>query len=163
MSRKHPTPKADDLFGPADSQLLDLIRSHDAILRSALCTLARRGVAFRKSQPNRAAQWLDHLSRHPVFKGGQFLFDLLEWEDFMLDGPPPPLLGEPEILALLNRIAQAIGAAQGQTTNLGFVFQPTGSKDASALPPLEAGFYLYRDVVLGVLGYLTQGITKSAN
>ena len=36
---------------------------------------------------------------HPYYKGGQFLFDLLEWEDFMLDGEPPPLLDEAALAA----------------------------------------------------------------
>jgi hypothetical protein len=63
-------------------------------------------VVFRQDDPERASQLLQVLSPFPCYKAGQFLFDLLEWEDFMLDGPEPPI---------------------------------------------EPGFYLYQDVVLGVV------------
>jgi len=156
MARKRQAPKKDDPFGPADLQLLDLIRGQDAMSRAALCTLARRGVAFRQAEPGRAAKWLDLLSPHPLFKGGQFLFDLLEWEDFMLDGPPPPVLGEAEVLALLQRIAKALSSIHGQPADPEPVVEPAPSIGTASLPPLESGFYLYRDVVLGALAYILQ-------
>jgi hypothetical protein len=53
-----------------------------------LCTLARRGGHVRETDPARARQILDELSRSPLYRGGQFLFDLLELEDFMVNGIP---------------------------------------------------------------------------
>jgi hypothetical protein len=132
-------------------QLLESVRTWNAISRAALCTLARRGVAYRQAEPTRAARWLDYLSSHPLFKGGQFLFDLLEWEDFMLDGPPPALVDQAEILALLQRIAAAIGNVVGQKAFPTTVFETTRATDATPFPPLEPGFYLYRDVILGTI------------
>src|SRR5689334_5377441 len=108
MPRKVRKPKPSEVFGPLDRKLLELIRSHDLFTRAALCTLARRGIAFRLGEPERAAEWIDRLSPHPIYKGGQFLFDLLEWEDFMLEGLPPPYLTESEIAPLLRRIAEII-------------------------------------------------------
>ena len=156
MARKRRPAQPDDPFGPGDLRLLDLIRSQDTISRAALCTLARRGVAFRAAEPERAAKWLDQLSRHPLFKGGQFLFDLLEWEDFMLDGPPPPIIDEAEVLALLKRITKALASIHGQPLSLESFSESGRPIDASSLPSLEPGFYLYRDVALGALAYILQ-------
>jgi len=46
------------------------------------------------------------LSPFPYYKAGQFLFDLLEWEDFMLDGPEPPIVPTVLDAASLGRLAQ---------------------------------------------------------
>jgi hypothetical protein len=154
MPRRRRSSKTDDPFGPTDFHVFDLIQNQNAILRAALCTLARHGVAFRRDEPERAAGWIDQLSSHPFYKGGQFLFDLLEWEDFMLDGPPPPLLDRAKIVALLERIAAALSSVQGQLVDFKFVAEPIGTVDD--LPLLESGFYLYRDVILGVLRHILQ-------
>ncbi len=156
MARAPKRPTKGDPFGAVDVQLLDLIRGQDAILRATLCTFARRGVAFRKLQPERAAKWLDALSTHPLFKGGQFLFDLLEWEDFMLDGSPPPLLDSGEAMAFLERIAGALSAIYGKSPLSGMGMASGPLSGAEPLPALESGFYLYRDVVLGALAYALQ-------
>lgn len=137
-------------FGPADRQLLSAIRRHDQGLRALLCTLARYGVRLRRQQPARACAWLDELAGHPVFKGGQFLFDLLEWEDFMLDGEPPAALDTAELQQAWARLA---GLLQNFGAELeAMVLEP--ALPASDLPALEAGFYLYQDVVLGGLALL---------
>ncbi|TKA11055.1 hypothetical protein [Actinacidiphila oryziradicis] len=47
---------------------------------------------MRRDEPERARVLLDILGPWPLFKAAQFLFDLMEWEDFMVDGEPPPLL-----------------------------------------------------------------------
>jgi len=39
---------------------------------------------MRRDEPERARGLLEALGVWPLYKGGQFLFDLLEWEDFML-------------------------------------------------------------------------------
>jgi hypothetical protein len=148
-----------DAFGPADLDLLSAIRGHDGNLRALLCTLARTGVALRNASPKRAQRWLDELSVHPLFKGGQFIFDLLEWEDFMLDGEAPPLLDGNTARVALDRVAASLRA---------FTASFEGREPAAveidlsilgrgpALPELQAGFYLYHDVVLGAISMLTR-------
>ena len=152
-------PSASAGFAPADLLLLATIRRHDQALRAVLCTLARHGVALRRDAPGRSAAWLDALSPHPVFKGGQFLFDLLEWEDFMLDGDAPPTLDGPAVQHALDRLAaglRSLAAGLDQppgaalTIDIGAPAAP-----GHALPALEAGFYLYHDVVLGALALWT--------
>lgn len=143
-------------FGPADRQLLSAIRRHDQGLRALLCTLARYGVRLRVQEPARASAWLDELAGHPVFKGGQFLFDLLEWEDFMLDGEPPAPLDTAELQQAWARLA-------GLLRNLGAGLDmmaldpapPAAAMSAADLPALESGFYLYQDVLLGGLALLS--------
>jgi hypothetical protein len=151
------TGSPDDAFGALDRRLLQVIRTQDQALRALLCTLARHGVAFRRSQEPRAARWLDELSVHPIYKGGQFLFDLLEWEDFMLEGPPPPPLDPALAAAALQSLAsslRALGARleQREPSVEGVdVFASDVLSTAGSLPLLEPGYYLYQDVVLGAL------------
>jgi hypothetical protein len=156
MPRKRQLSKADHSFDAGDLQFVDLIRKQDVIPRAVLCTLARRGVAFRKAEPQRAEKWLDQLSHHPLFKGGEFLFDLLEWEDFMLDGPPPSVVDEANVLALLRQIIKALSSIYGEPVDPELLPEPDSAIDAPSLPPLEPGFYLYRDVVLGAWAYILQ-------
>jgi hypothetical protein len=126
--------------------LFDLLAAQNLLLRSGLCTLARMGVALRKREPERATAWADQLSTHPMFKAGQFLFDLMEWEDFMIDGAPPPLA--PQLAAdVAARVAEALNLQD----QLGLPTAP----QIEDLPPLQAGFYLYRDVVLGLIEMAT--------
>lgn len=127
-------------FTDADRALLDQIGAGNRGLRAGLCTLARLGVAWRRSEPDRTAAWLDQLGPHPLYKAGQVLFDLLEWEDFMLDGPAPEI-DTAAAAALARQVAQQFGLPE-----------PTAAAtDLEALPDLEMGFYLYRDVILGLL------------
>lgn len=143
-------------LAPHDLKLLQTLTEEGQWLRSALCTLARRGVALRVTSPDRAAAILDSLSTFPFYKGGQFIFDLLELEDFMLDGPEPPIVPTTLDAAALRRIAKALntvkqsldGGVAAAAPDAGFEVDATfGSGE---LPPLEAGFYLYQDVVLGI-------------
>jgi len=143
-----------DGFGPGDLRLLDAIRLHDRSLRALLCTVARHGVALRLAAPTRAQAWLDQLASHPYFKGGQFLFDLLEWEDFMLDGDAPPLLDADAARIALDRIAQglrSIAAAIDGEQVAAALATIHGGLAHEELPPLESGFYLFHDVVLGAI------------
>jgi len=122
----------------ADAALLARLVPLNDELRGVACTLARLGVRFRRAEAERAARWIDILEPHPFYKLGQVMFDLLEWEDFMLDGETPEA-GPEQVLAFANRLlAQAdLGVER--------IAMPTD------LPSLEAGFYLYRDVVLGLV------------
>jgi hypothetical protein len=133
-----------------DAALRQMLAQRNEIMRQALCTLARLGVAFRRAEASRARGWADELSVHPFYKGGQFLFDLLEWEDFMLDGPPPVVLEAAELAEALRPLLGLLGQVVPPLPAFG------------ALPALEAGFYLYRDVVLGLVWLGLAGVAVGA-
>lgn len=143
---------------PADLDLLSRLGGFNHWLRAVLCTLARRGVALRQADPERAFQLLQVLSPFPYYKGGQFLFDLLEWEDFMLDGPEPPLIPAVFDAASLSRLARwldelraAIDSSLDFQAMPRWEVEPGEAAPPEELPPLEPGFYLYQDVVLGIV------------
>lgn len=145
-------------FEASDLNLLATLDAGNTWLRSALCTLARRGTQLRQQQPDRARAIIGALGPWPWFKAGQFVFDLMEWEDFMVDGPPPPPLNGlltsanwAQIENLLTKIRALIHTVQGagspdEVTAEQFVAQ----LDDTHLPALEPGLHLYRDVVLGI-------------
>lgn len=166
----------DDPLLPQDRQLLGRVVAGNDWLRSVLCTLARQGTLLRREDPARAAELIAVLSPWPWFKAGQFLFDLLEWEDFMVDGPPPPALPtvlQPEswqrlddLLASLRALVDvaqpapgsagaATGGATGAALPLSVSAMVARFRSDDDLPPLEPGLHLYRDVVLGVWGSAT--------
>jgi len=150
-----------DAFGPADLQLLDAIRTHDQGLRALLCTLARHGVRMKEASPQLAQAWIDELAPHPYYKGGQFLFDLLEWEDFMLDGPAPRLLDAAAACGLLDRLAASLRGMvaaidSGPVTGRFAVDMLPGAPADEELPELESKHYLFPCVVLGGIALLTR-------
>ncbi|WP_316752309.1 hypothetical protein [Streptomyces herbicida] len=201
-------PPGDDTTGPltpTDHRAFAFLGQLNSSLRQCLCTLARHGVALRRREPERARVLLDTVRPWPLYKGGQFLFDLMEWEDLMVDGEPPPLLSSERIISacmlpvqwlaaattkaptaakmipgqrtaaaldlplrLLATTARAAfqGAANDLTDLLGTPAaqgeadddtrdDTTADAGAAATeaepPPLEAGFYLYEDIILGAL------------
>jgi len=128
--------------------------------RALLCTLARRGTWIRHNDPSRASALLGRVAPWPWFKAGQFIFDLFEWEDFMVDGPPPPLFdGELDGIALrrLVRIVKQLAAQIDPTVVVPNEPVAPRGRDAHSgnadieLPAIEPGLHLYRDVVLGLL------------
>jgi hypothetical protein len=140
---------------PQDVKLLQSLKEGGGWLRAVLCTLARRGVLLRLNSPARAKTILDALSTLPYYKGGQFLFDLLEMEDFMLDGPVPEILPAALNSSALQRLAGALESVRASldgnavaTPAVPVVIE--GGATVGQLPAIEAGFYLYQDVVLGV-------------
>ncbi len=143
---------------PEDLEAFETLQRTNEWLRAALCTLARRGLAFRQAQPVRAKSILDTLAPLPYYKGGQFLFDLMEWEDFMLDGPPPPILPtifdaqtSGQVASFLNHLKELIDGSLGEQTNIYWV--PALDKFAISgddLPPLTSSLFMYQDVVLGI-------------
>ena len=144
-----------DSLQPQDVKLLQSLKEGGQWLRAVLCTLARRGVALRRASPERAQAVLEALATFPYYKGGQFLFDLLELEDFMLDGPPSEILPTTLDAGSLQRVAGALNAVKQMLDGQAAVIDTgsaeiTGGSMIGELPPLEAGFYLYQDVVLGV-------------
>jgi len=118
-----------------DAAVLDLVHRSNARLRAALCTVARHGVAMRRDEPERARGLLEALGVWPLYKGGQFLFDLLEWEDFMLDGDTPPLVATREELDFIHDVGRE---------NVGINFDPANMILYGTGDPIEA---------LGVLGH----------
>lgn len=145
---------------PEDIRALAAIRSGNDWLRAALCTLARRGIALRQAEPERAQYILQELSVYPLFKAGQFLFDLMEWEDFMLDGEPPELVATTldgksatQLVKLLNTIKNHLDggeSVENVISDPGIIFSHEGEE----LPALEGGFFLYHDVVIGIISSL---------
>jgi hypothetical protein len=139
-----------------EANLLTSVARGNAWLRAVLCTLARRGVAYRQADPRRAQEILRTLAPLPYYKGGQFLFDLMEWEDFMLDGPPPPIVPTTLDERSLSRVTELLLAIQQHFDgSLDGGGQPRTSAQALVdddnLPSLEPGLYLYQDVVLGIV------------
>lgn len=170
---------------PDDRTQLEAIQRANVRVRAFACTLARRGVAFREADAPRSRALLDVLSTWPAYRAGQLLFDLLELEDFMVDGEPPDVVAGALPPAALARLADLLRALQRQLDGAQpelatFALAPAalqrltgvlravkrhvdgplwGSHDGhgpshagrvATLPPLEAGFYLYDDVVLGI-------------
>lgn len=165
MTEKPPEndPNSFSHLAAEDLRALQAIQRGNEWLRAILCTLARRGVAFRKKYSERASEILMILAPLPYYKAGQFLFDLMEWEDFMLDGPTPPVLTSAldvralkRLASLLNTIQATLDGSQAAAAPpdlFGQLLQVEITSlivDDRQLPPLEAGFYLYQDVVLGL-------------
>jgi hypothetical protein len=123
---------------PSDLRLIGFAVRRDAELRAGLSTLARLGVSIRRADPDRAEALVTTFESHPFYKAGQTLFDLLEWEDFLLDGE----LAAADAAALLQVIAP-LAARVGLPL--------PALPDLSVLPPLEAGFHLFRDVAIGLI------------
>ncbi|MEW2620113.1 hypothetical protein [Streptomyces sp. NPDC048106] len=197
-------PAATDPLTTADHRAFAFLGQVNGSLRQCLCTLARHGLALRRDDPERARLLLDTVRPWPLYKGGQFLFDLMEWEDLMVDGDPPPPMPADRIVAACTLPVQWLAATTakapvatklvpGQRTaatldlplrllattartallgaaldltdllgppagaeaddDAGYATGPgPGAEDTDTeLPPLEAGFYLYEDIVLGAL------------
>jgi hypothetical protein len=158
-SASGPRPSGGD--GPlsgSDLELLAGLARANEWTRSLLCTLGRRGTWLRHREPDRADALLRAVSAWPWYKAGQFLFDLLEWEDFMVDGPPSPEFpGDVDEVAL-KRLVGLLRLAAFQIDATLPAWAPDDNRTHAAaqrvpadLPPLEPGYYLYQDVVLGVL------------
>jgi hypothetical protein len=160
-------PGSSDLSA-VDFALLRSLVAGNEWLRSLLCTLARRGLKFESDDTARAAAVLEVLSTWPWYKTGQFLFDLMEWEDFMLDGPPPPVLAtalDPRALGrlteALRRVRAQLDGADPDVAAVPAATEPDWERVVAAdpdesLPHISATQYLYQYVVLGVWQALTE-------
>jgi hypothetical protein len=142
-------------FTPEERATLAAIARGNEWLRAVLCTLARRGLGYRQAQPDRAREIIRLLSPYPFYKAGQFLFDLMEWEDFMLDGPAPPILPavfDGRALSHLSHLLHAVrrgldGSILEEMESV--LSPPAGGFPDENLPPIEPSLYLYQDVILG--------------
>src|SRR5512141_796200 len=103
-----------------------------------LAALAHHNAAaLRRDDPARARAWIEALSVHPYYKGGQFLFDLLEWEDFMLDGEAPPVLDEVTVAAALDRAARVLDALRAAIDSRPLEVQPVATRVAVSDPAVD--------------------------
>ncbi len=144
-------------LSPADIRLLTDLSHGNDWMRALLCTLARRGTWLRRTDPPRARAILDAMTPWPVFKAGQFLFDLLEWEDFMTTGPAPEQFDgalDAVALARMTRLLRLVAAQLDGTMPADIPppdTEPISLPEPVDLPALEPGFYLYQDVALGIV------------
>jgi hypothetical protein len=147
-------------FAAGDLPLLAALGRHNTLLCAVLCMLARRGAAMRRDEPARERAWTEVLSVYPHCKDGQFLFDLLEWQDFMLDGNAPPVLDDAALAAALDRASQALealsAALEGQPGGVAAEAAADAMPGADNLPPLAGDVFLYPDVVPGAIAATTR-------
>lgn len=107
-------PTATDPLSLTDHRAFAFLGQVNSCLRQCLCTLARHGRALRRREPARAAVLLDKVRPWPLYKGGQFLFDLMEWEDLMIDGEPPPLMSAERIISACTLPVQWLAATTAE-------------------------------------------------
>ena len=171
----HVSTTADDGSAPAlpadDQALLVRFGRGQEWLRAVLCTLARRGGHIRETDPARARQILDELSRSPLYRGGQFLFDLLELEDFMVDGDLPPPV--PTVLdeVALRQLWLALRRLRSTVDGTATATAEQGTEDETSVPrerrehlsaldlacahrPIPAHLHLFADVAVGIVASL---------
>lgn len=96
-------------MNPADVQFIEQIQQITQGGSRLLVTLARRGKALERDEPQRAAFLLTAVGTHPLYKGGRLTFDMLEVEDLMLDGSPVDSMSTREMIQLLNAGGQRLG------------------------------------------------------
>ena len=123
----------------ADAALLAKLVPLNDSMRGLFCCFARLGVQFRRDDMVRAHQCITLLEPHPFYKLGQVMFDLLEFEDFMLDGDAPEIVSI-DFIDAVNRLLKPADLEVPPEFSL-----------PDDLPKLETGFLLYRDVFLGIV------------
>ena len=116
-------------LNPEDVRLIERIQQATRGARVLLCTLARRGKALERDQPERAALLLTALRPHPLYKGGRLAFDMLEIEDLMLDGLAVDPMTDVQLTRMLSGLA-------GRGQDLAEVFRRLGSdgRDGDGVP-----------------------------
>jgi hypothetical protein len=158
-----------------DELLIGRIEAGTQTARALLCALARRGKALARDQPDRAQALLGAFRAHPSYKAGRVVFDLLELEDLMLDGPPPERIDgyfETEGVAALTRLFERLhdavdsqpesGPSSGRLLDgRGVTLEPEPAP-AGGWPTLQASEYLFDLVVLGLLRQLSRVAAASA-
>jgi hypothetical protein len=87
---------------PADAQLVAQIQQATHGGSRLLCTLARRGKALERDEPERAGFLLMAVRLHPLYKGGRLAFDMLEIEDLMLEDSTVDSINTVELTQVLK-------------------------------------------------------------
>ncbi len=117
---------------PADVRLIEYIQQATRGARMLLCTLARRGKALERDQPQRAAFLLAAVRPHPLYKGGRLAFDMLELEDLMLDAPPLGPLNDLQLTRVLSAVAGGGHNLTEVLLRFGFDGRDGGARPATA-------------------------------
>jgi hypothetical protein len=147
-------PTAAGPLTPTDHRAFAFLGQVNSSLRQFLCTLARHGVALRRDTPERAGVLLDTVRPWPLYKGGQFLFDLMEWEDLMVDGDPPPLMPTERIVSACALPVQLIAGATKEAPGVAKLVP--GQRTTAALDlPLRLLATTARTTLLGAAQDLT--------
>jgi hypothetical protein len=94
--------ETETLVNPADVQLVQQIQQATLGGSRLLCTLARRGKALERDEPERAEFLIAAVRLHPLYKGGRLAFDMLEIEDLMLDSAPADSMNTFELTQVLS-------------------------------------------------------------
>ncbi|MFI1367280.1 hypothetical protein [Streptomyces griseochromogenes] len=159
-----PPPADATVPGPltsTDHRAFAFLGGTNSCLRQCLCTLARHGVALRRREPERARVLLDTVRPWPLYKGGQFLFDLMEWEDLMIDGEPPPLMSRERIVSACVLPVQWLAAATAQAPTAAKLIP--GQRTANALDlPLRLLVSTARTALQGAAQDLTDLLSTPA-
>ena len=135
-----------------DHHIVGLLSARNEDMRSLFATLARLGVQWRRSESARCQDWITALEPHPFYKAGQVLFDLFEWEDFILDGENAADVNLNFLPSLNSFLSKIEGLPD--IPDIDFTMH---------LPELEPGFYLYRDVILGALWLIVTAATSDTD
>lgn len=128
-----------------DVRLIAQIREATDGAARLLCTLARRGKALEREEPQRMAFLLTSVRTHPLYKGGRLAFDMLEIEDLILDGSTLAPMSTREIIQVLNAGAHRFGATlirmESRTVDAAAAAPPLGvdtNADAGGPPATDA-------------------------
>lgn len=127
-------PTATGPLTPTDHRAFGFLGQVNSCLRQCLCTLARHGLFLRQREPARARVLLDTVRPWPLYKGGQFLFDLMEWEDLMVHGDPPPLMSAERIISACTLPVQWVAAATAEASAAAKLIPGQSSAVAFDLP-----------------------------
>jgi hypothetical protein len=100
---------------PADPQLIAQIQQVTNGAARMLVTLARRGKAIERDDPQRAAFLLTAVGAHPFYKGGRLTFDMLEIEDVILEASRVDPMSVHDMVQLLQADAHRVVEMLRQT------------------------------------------------
>ena len=102
-------------MNPADLQLIAQIQQVTNGAARMLVTLARRGKAIERDDPQRAAFLLTAVGAHPLYKGGRLAFDMLEIEDVILEASRVDPMSVHDMVQLLQADAHRVVEILRQT------------------------------------------------
>ncbi len=113
----------------SDARLIDYIQRATLNGCALLRTLAVRGKALERDDPERAGFLLAAVRTHPLYKGGRLAFDMLELEDLMLDASSVALLSDLQLTQLLRAVAANVPSLIDAMSGFG-----SGAGDGAASP-----------------------------